>query len=213
MISRRPIPRSGETFGRWTILYQAPWVGKSRHFFVRCECGEERSVKMVSLTHGASKSCGCFQREQAKDIGNRVRKHGMTGTNIYDHWKHMMTRCYNKNHRRFKYWSGRGIKVVEAWHNFSNFYNDTHPTYRNGLTLDRIDNDGDYGPDNFRWTTMLEQNWNKRMQKLTREKVHEIRSRYVFGHGQRLAKEYGVCAAVISEIVNRKRNYGKRHHA
>ena len=88
------------------------------------------------------------------------------------------------------------------------FREDMFDRYEPGLTIDRIDNQGSYEPTNCRWATRTEQTKNKRMYKLNREKVLEIRSRYQYGNGRLLAREYGVCPGVISEIVNHSRNYG-----
>lgn len=132
----------------------------------------------------------------------------MSSTRFYKIWKGINTRCLNKNYRLFKDYGGRGIKICPQWRKFENFYNDMFPTYSPKLSIDRIDNNGDYEFKNCKWATRKEQNSNKRMFKLTRLKVLEIRQRYKYGLGRILAKEFGVTPAVISEVVNKKRNYG-----
>lgn len=132
----------------------------------------------------------------------------MSRTRFYRIWKGMFTRCYNKNYRLFKDYGGRGIIICDRWRVFDNFRDDMLGSYRENLSIERLDNDGNYTPDNCKWATREEQNWNKRMHKLTREKVQEIRNKYQLGIGRRLAREYGVSTGVISEIVNKKRNYG-----
>ena len=135
----------------------------------------------------------------------------MSTTRFYKIWKGIKTRCYNKNYREFKYYGGRGIKMCDRWHKFENFRDDMLVSYKDTLSIDRIDFNGDYTLDNCRWATPSEQCLNKRMFKLTREKVSEIRKKHnegEYGVGKELAKEYKVSSATISEIVNKKRNYG-----
>ena len=131
----------------------------------------------------------------------------MSKTRLYKIWKGMNTRCYNSHCKPYKNYGGRGIKICDRWLKFENFRDDMISTYRNNLSIERINNDGDYEANNCRWITLLEQVKNKRMQKLNKDKVKEIRLKYKFGNGKFLAKEYGVCPAVISEVVNYKRNY------
>jgi len=90
--------------------------------------------------------------------------HGETGTPTYETWKGMMKRCYNENHIAFRHYGGRGIKVCEKWHKYINFKNDMG-TKPDNLSIDRIDNDGNYTPDNCRWATMKEQSYNRRNNK------------------------------------------------
>lgn len=139
-----------------------------------------------------------------------MKTHQMSDTRIYRIWKGMFTRCYNTKYRLFKDYGGRGILVCDRWHSFENFRDDMLSTYADGLSIERIDNNKGYSKSNCKWATTKEQNKNKRMFKLTREKISEIRVKWnngSYGIGKILAKEYGVNAGVISEIVNRKRNY------
>lgn len=131
----------------------------------------------------------------------------MSSTRFYKIWKGMSTRCYNKNYKLFRDYGGRGIKICDRWHKFENFKKDMFKTYRDDLSIERVNNNGNYCKNNCKWATRLEQNRNKRMFKLTRDKVLEIRDRYKYGNGRILAREYGVSPAVISEIINKKRNY------
>ena len=122
----------------------------------------------------------------------------------------MNTRCYNKNFKRFCDYGGRGISVSRSWRKFENFRDDMLVGYDDTKSIDRINNDGNYEVGNCKWSTRQEQNSNKRMQKLTREAIQIIRRRYqngMYGIGRVLAREYGVTAAVISEVINKKRNY------
>ena len=135
----------------------------------------------------------------------------MSKTRFYKIWKQMHTRCYNKNYREFKYYGGRGIKICDRWRRFENFRDDMLSSYKDNLSIDRINGEGDYEPQNCRWVNSKVQCLNKRMFKLTREKVYEIREKYLkgkYGIGSILSKEYGVSPSVISEIVNKRENYG-----
>lgn len=81
--------------------------------------------------------------------------HGLRSTNIYKVWLGMRERCFNLHHVSYARYGGRGITVCQRWDEFLNFYSDMAPTYQEGLTLDRMNNDGDYTPDNCRWVTRL----------------------------------------------------------
>lgn len=131
----------------------------------------------------------------------------MSKTRFYRIWKDMNTRCNNPNYRLYKNYGGRGISICDRWEHFENFKEDMYPTYDEKLSIDRIDNNGNYCKENCKWSTDVEQNRNRRMFKLTKEKVLEIRNRYKYGNGRTLSKEFGVTPAVISEVVNKKRNY------
>lgn len=138
-----------------------------------------------------------------------MKTHGMSKTRFYKIWKGMFTRCYDKNYKLFKNHGGRGILVCNRWFKFENFKKDMFSTYQENLSIERVDNNGHYDPLNCKWATRQEQNNNKRMHKLTKEKVREIRSKYSYGNGRLLAKEYNVSPGVISEIINYSRNYSK----
>lgn len=140
----------------------------------------------------------------------------MSNTRFYRIWTDMKTRCLNSNYRFYKDYGGRGIKICTKWLSFDGFKEDLYKGYffhcknhgENDTFIERTDNNGDYELKNVVWATRKEQNGNKRMFKLTREKVSEIREKYKYGKGRLLAKEYNVSPAVISEVVNFKRNYG-----
>lgn len=91
-------------------------------------------------------------------------KHGLSHTVEYGCWLNMMSRCYKKENKGYKHWGGRGIKVFEKWHKFENFYKDMAPR-PDGLTLERIDNEKDYSPDNCKWAT-----WKEQLNNTTRSK-------------------------------------------
>jgi hypothetical protein len=147
---------TGRDFGRWSVL---SFHGKNAIgellWNCRCECGTERVVKAGSLMNGRSRSCGCFHK-------SRVSTHGMTGTPTFKSWDSMKQRCTNPKAPDFARYGGRGVRVCGRWlESFENFLHDmgARPT---GQTLDRVDVNGDYTPENCRWATMSQQQRNKR---------------------------------------------------
>lgn len=144
---------SGHVYGRLTVVGFAR-IERSAIWVCQCSCGEVVEVKSPNLIRGGTRSCGCVRR-------TGTPKHGMSETPEYRTWHSMINRCKYKSVNSYPSYGGRGITVCDRWHSFDNFYADMG-TRPEGTTLDRIDSDGHYTPDNCRWATTKEQGRNKR---------------------------------------------------
>jgi hypothetical protein len=159
----------GQRFGRLIVVDRYVYDGKQPKWLCRCDCGNDKVVFGNHLRSGITKSCGCLSKEIAPSrgrkskIGERSLKHGDFGTRLYGIWAAMKRRCQNPNVKYYKDYGGRGIRVCSEWQDYIPFKEWAMSNgYDDGLTLDRIDVDGNYCPDNCRWITMFEQEQNRR---------------------------------------------------
>jgi hypothetical protein len=154
------VDSTGKRFGRWTVN---TYAGGGKWHCV-CDCGARAVVRGRALQKQQSRSCGCFAREL---LGERSFKHGMSGSREYKCWATMKQRCFNPRNSRYKDYGGRGISVCDDWLPFIAYFADTGERPE-GMTLDRINNDGDYGPTNWQWATPKQQIQNRRPQRKRR---------------------------------------------
>ena len=148
----------GDKYGSWTVVRRSD---RSRYWFCRCNCGNVKDVYNTSLTRGGSTQC-----IECRPPARLRHGHGRKGlrTPTYATWQNMRQRCNDPNHDAFEYYGGRGIKICASWDNYENFLADMgeKPV---GLTIERKDNNKDYGPGNCVWLAHKEQMRNRRNNK------------------------------------------------
>lgn len=150
---------TGSKFSRWFVQSENGRKNGSVAWLCVCDCGKIGSVTSWQLTSGHSKSCGCLNAEETR---KRETTHGLTQTPLHKVWLGMKNRCYNKNTVSYRNYGGRGIKVCDRWLNsFENFLWDMSINYKKGLTLERVDVNKNYSPDNCAWIPRSEQSRNR----------------------------------------------------
>lgn len=149
---------TGKRFGRLVAVNRDDRRSHNSayHWVFRCDCGTVKSI-----LRGSAKSCGCLTREFARELGWRNKTHGLRHSREYESWAAMRSRCKNKNNACYEDYGGRGISIAQRWNDFQAFIDDMGPRPL-GHSLDRKNNEGDYGPDNCRWANAETQANNKR---------------------------------------------------
>jgi len=164
------IDLTGQKFGRLTVVERVDNANDGHaRWLCQCDCGKEKNINGRELRCGDTRSCGCLKKELMiqRNIQKNIHGHSSNGiiSKVYQVWSGIIQRCNNPNNKRYKDYGGRGIRVCEAWLKFENFIKDMGEKPE-GLTLDRIDNNDDYCPENCRWATRKEQQRNTRINRL-----------------------------------------------
>jgi len=187
MIARKLIDLTGQRFGKWLVLRRAA-NNKTDHprWRCRCDCGREVIVIGASLRNGKSKGCHSCQAK-----GKNV-KHGRTGFRLYHVWQTMIQRCENPNNQEYKNYGGRGISICFEWHDAATFFKWAMANgYGEDLTIDRINNDGNYEPNNCRFIIEAAQHRNTRRNRLVR-----------IGNETKLLIEWAEISGISSDVLS-----------
>lgn len=191
------IDLTGQRFGRLTVIKLLD--ERSKHgekiWLCKCDCGNEKKAVSSYLRSGETKSCGCYQKEMASKFNSF---HHLSKHKLYRKFMKMIARCENPNNPSYKDYGARGITICKEWReDFMKFYEwSINNGYSEDLSIDRIDNDKGYSPDNCRWTTKLRQNNNRRT------------SRYLEYDGKRMTiadwgRETGIHQSLIGVRINK----------
>jgi len=168
----KKVDLTGRKFGRLTVVEEA---GRSKYGLVlwkcACNCGNIKIFYGTNLTRGLTTSCGCFRTETTV---KRSTTHGQFHTLAYKTWGEMIQRCTNPNNSSYPDYGGRGIKVCKRWLMFENFLKDMRSRLSHNLSIERVNNDGDYTPNNCIWADKFTQARNKRIYKNNKTGVNGV---------------------------------------
>lgn len=203
----------GNRYGKLTVMEYYGKVEKLRAWICLCDCGNTKTVKEIHLKRGKTKSCGCLKHE------SQNKRHGLSHTSFERKYQAARSRCSNPNLPSYKYYGGRGIKFL--WGSLEEFSKDMLETYSEGMSLERIDVDGDYCKENCKWIEFKDQARNHRKQSNNtsgvvgviwlyskeRDSTWAVASWQEFGKEQRLSfsvKKLGLLPAFAAAVEHRE---------
>jgi hypothetical protein len=162
---------TGKHYGQLEVIRRVDNINNRTTWLCRCSCGTYKAITGHDLTSGKTKSCGCLRRKEA---ARRATKHGCSREPIYAVWIQMHQRCENPRNKNYSAYGGRGIKVCPEWNSFPVFKNWAMKSgYQPHLTIDHINVDGNYSPENCRWIPLKDQMTNRRSS-LSYHKKHSM---------------------------------------
>lgn len=184
----RKLNLDGQVFGRLTVIREAAKRGELIAWLCKCSCGNTNIVTTHDLRGNKTKSCGCLNHENKSQ-----QTHGDCASLEYKAWTAMKDRCCGVNHSAYESYHGRGITICERWiYSYENFLQDMGRKPDPKMSLDRIDNDGNYCPENCRWATIKQQNNNSRNCRIIEhkgEKMSTTQWAEAYGIGSRLLRD------------------------
>ena len=224
----KSIDLTGQSFGELTVIEEDLSVkDKRKHWTCKCSCGSKISVRSNSLRTGNTSSCGCSRLRSLVEMST---KHGESNSKLYEIWQNMKQRCDNPKKSFYKDYGGRGITYQDSWSNFESFFNDLIGGYKEGLSLERVDVNGNYCKDNCSWIDVKDQAKNRRKPKnntsgftgvdtyFNKSGTMYYRVRWV-EHGKNMSKYFSTkkfedayeTACTFRENVLRSLDYGIKH--
>ena len=206
----------GVKYGRLTVLGTAPHRSKDGRLMWRllCECGNEIERVAKSVVSGNTKSCGCLAKDVTAARNKAMAKHGKCNTPTFNVWSNMKERCLNSNHKSYHRYGGRGISICSRWlESFQNFLDDMGEMPE-GMSIDRIDVNGNYEPSNCRWATYEEQANNRENNRLIeydgKRQTIAMWAREL-GMSRQALRHRLEAGWTIEEAMTMKLNHGNRH--